>query len=35
MRRLDGFYIANQSIGLDLVILLRTVTVVLAGRGAR
>ena len=35
MRRLDGFYIANRSIGLDLLILLRTVAVVLAGRGAR
>ena len=35
MRRLDGFYIANRSIGLDLVILLRTVAVVLVGRGAR
>jgi lipopolysaccharide/colanic/teichoic acid biosynthesis glycosyltransferase len=34
MRRLDGFYIANRSIGLDLLILLRTVAVVLAGRGA-
>ena len=35
MRRLDGFYIANRSIGLDLLIVLRTVAVVLAGRGAR
>jgi len=35
MRRLDGFYIANRSIGLDLLILLRTVAVVLVGRGAR
>jgi len=35
MRRLDGFYIANRSIGLDLGILLRTVAVVLTGRGAR
>ena len=35
MRRLDGFYIANRSLRLDLVILVRTVAVVLAGRGAR
>jgi len=35
MRRLDGFYIANRSLGLDLQILLRTVAVVLVGRGAR
>ena len=35
MRRLDGFYVANRSFGLDLQILLRTVAVVLAGRGAR
>ena len=35
MRRLDGFYIANRSVGLDLRILLRTVAVVLTGHGAR
>jgi lipopolysaccharide/colanic/teichoic acid biosynthesis glycosyltransferase len=35
MRRLDGFYIANQSTALDLHILLRTIAVVLTGRGAR
>jgi lipopolysaccharide/colanic/teichoic acid biosynthesis glycosyltransferase len=35
MRRLDGFYIANQSNGLDVRILARTAVVVLTGRGAR
>ena len=34
LRRLDSFYIKNRSPGLDLAILLRTVIVVLTGRGA-
>jgi lipopolysaccharide/colanic/teichoic acid biosynthesis glycosyltransferase len=35
LRQLDSAYIANRSLGLDLQILLRTVAVVLTGRGAR
>jgi lipopolysaccharide/colanic/teichoic acid biosynthesis glycosyltransferase len=35
LRRLDCAYIANRSLALDLQILLRTVAVVLTGRGAR
>jgi lipopolysaccharide/colanic/teichoic acid biosynthesis glycosyltransferase len=35
LRQLDSAYIADRSLGLDLQILLRTVAVVLTGRGAR
>ena len=35
LRRLDSYYINNWSLWLDLSILLRTVNVVLTGRGAR
>jgi lipopolysaccharide/colanic/teichoic acid biosynthesis glycosyltransferase len=35
LRRLDSYYIKNWSLQLELSILLRTVTVVLTGRGAR
>jgi lipopolysaccharide/colanic/teichoic acid biosynthesis glycosyltransferase len=35
LRRLDSYYIKNWSLRLDLSILLRTVRVVLTGRGAR
>jgi len=35
MRRLDSYYVTNQSFMLDARILLSTVAVVLAGRGAR
>jgi lipopolysaccharide/colanic/teichoic acid biosynthesis glycosyltransferase len=35
LRRLDSYYIKNWSLRLDLLIVLRTVSVVLTGRGAR
>ena len=35
LRRLDSYYIENWSLQLDLLIMLRTVSVVLTGRGAR
>jgi lipopolysaccharide/colanic/teichoic acid biosynthesis glycosyltransferase len=35
MRRLDSYYVKNRSWGMDLGIMLRTVGVVLTGRGAR